>query len=364
MRQTLASARPFSARPLHQAPYTRRSRLGLLATLVAITTAIVLLFAPGADAQTDLEQCFLDKINDARAAVGAGALEWADEIADYTRDHSAAMASTGGLYHSTGAQLDAVLPDSWSAWGENVGYISVQDCDGMHQGFMESDGHRENLLNPVYDFAATGAYIDSSGWLWTTHVFFAAADYDPSPGNGNGNGNGGHKGSFADDDGSTFEQYIESLVAAGITNGCGNASFCPKDTVNREQMAAFLNRALDLPDRGEFGFRDVNRNSTFFDDINAIANAGITNGCGNNRYCPNQGVTRSQMAAFLVRALGLPDAPHAGFADVGSGHPFADDIASLSAAGITNGCGNNHFCPDDVVNREQMAAFLVRALDL
>jgi hypothetical protein len=334
----------------------------VLATLAVTIAAFVILFSPGANAQTDLEQCFLDKINEARADVGAGPLDWAEDIVAYTRDHSAAMAASGGLYHSTGAQLDAVLPDSWSAWGENVGYISVQDCDGMHQGFMESDGHRENLLNPTYDFAATGVHIDGSGWLWTTHVFFAASDYNPAP--GNGNGNAGHNGSFADDDGSTFEQYIESLVAAGITNGCGNASFCPKDTVNREQMAAFLNRALVLPDRGDFGFRDVSRNSTFFDDINAIAHAGITNGCGNSRYCPNQGVTRSQMAAFLVRALNLPNAPHAAFADVGTDHAFADDIASLAAAGITNGCGNNRFCPDEVVNREQMAAFLVRALDL
>ena len=91
-----------------------------IAALILAIAAFVLLLTPGANAQTDLEQCFLDKINEARAAVGAGQLDWAEDIVEYTRDHSAAMASSGGLYHSTGAQLDAVLPDSWSAWGENV----------------------------------------------------------------------------------------------------------------------------------------------------------------------------------------------------------------------------------------------------
>ena len=350
MRQSLATAMPEKAR--------LRTLLGM--AILLATLATVFLGTPGASAQTDLEQCFLDKINAERAAIGAPSLQWADDIAPYTRDHSAAMAASGGLYHSTGDQLDGVLPDSWYAWGENVGYISVEDCDGMHQGFMDSDGHRDNLLNATYTFAAAGVHIDGNGWLWTTHVFFAASDYNPN----DVAANVSYDGSFADDDGSTFEGYIESLVAAGITNGCGDGMFCPKATVNREQMAAFLNRALALPDRGSFGFNDVSSNSTFFDDINAIAWEGITEGCGNGYYCPNDGVTRAQMAAFLTRALNLASAPDAGFSDVAPNNSFADAINRLAAAGITEGCGSNQFCPNEIVNREQMAAFLVRALGL
>ena len=52
---------------------------------------------------------------------------------------------------------------------------------------------------------------------------------------------------FVDDDGSIFEEDIERLAAAGITRGCNppiNDRFCPNDPVTRAQMAAFLHRAL------------------------------------------------------------------------------------------------------------------------
>jgi hypothetical protein len=41
-------------------------------------------------------------------------------------------------------------------------------------------------------------------------------------------------------------QYIEALVAAGITGGCGNGNYCPNATLTRRQMAVFLAKALGL----------------------------------------------------------------------------------------------------------------------
>jgi hypothetical protein len=61
--------------------------------------------------------------------------------------------------------------------------------------------------------------------------------------------------------------------------------------------------------------------------------------------------------------IDIVDAAGARFSDVG-GSPFESSIEALAAAGITSGCGADRFCPDDVVTRGQMAAFLVRALDL
>ena len=52
---------------------------------------------------------------------------------------------------------------------------------------------------------------------------------------------------FSDDDGSIFETDIEAIFARGITTGCTQTEFCPSDLVTREQMAAFLTRALTLP---------------------------------------------------------------------------------------------------------------------
>ena len=108
---------------------------------------------------------------------------------------------------------------------------------------------------------------------------------------------------FDDDDGITGESSINALAKAGITGGCGPRRFCPAGDVTRLQMAQFLDRALGLP----------NATTDYFDDddgktgeasVNALAKAGITGGCGPRRYCPNAPVERGQMAAFLYRALG------------------------------------------------------------
>ena len=71
------------------------------------------------------------------------------------------------------------------------------------------------------------------------------------------------------------------------------------------------------------------------------------------------------MAAFLTRALGLTNDNHPGFTDVPRNSPFHQDIRRIARAGITRGCNppaNDRFCPKDPVTREQMAAFLRRAL--
>jgi hypothetical protein len=52
------------------------------------------------------------------------------------------------------------------------------------------------------------------------------------------------------------------------------------------------------------------------------------------------------------------------FGDVGTGHPFFREIEAMADSGITGGCGSGNFCPDQPLTRAQMAAFLSRALGL
>ena len=174
-----------------------------------------------------------------------------------------------------------------------------------------------------------------------------------------------YDGSFWDDDGSVFEQNVEWLAASGVTKGCNpptNDQFCPDANVTRGQMAAFLVRALDLPAGGDDMFTDDDA-SVFEADIDSLASSGVTPGCGPGRFCPDGLVTRGQMAAFLNRALGdvLVAGEPTTFSDT-VGTTFEADIAWLSATGVTSGCGGDRFCPDDLVTRGQMAAFLHRAL--
>ncbi len=176
-------------------------------------------------------------------------------------------------------------------------------------------------------------------------------------------------GRFWDDDDSVFESAIASLANSGITNGCnppGNDRFCPDDYVTRGMMAAFLVRAFELPATSGIEFSDDN-GSVFETAIEKLAGAGITEGCNppaNTKFCPDVYVTRGMMAAFLVRGLGLSAAESDPFTD-DDGTIFEGAIERLAAAGITQGCNppaNTKFCPDQYVTRGMMAAFLMRAL--
>jgi len=170
---------------------------------------------------------------------------------------------------------------------------------------------------------------------------------------------------FSDIDNSVFKTDIEWLYDQMITGGCSTVppEFCPSNPVTRGQMAAFLKRALVLPNTSTDYFSDDD-GTTFENDINSLAAAGITNGCklGPDSYCPGDNVTRAQMASFLVDAFDLPASAVDAFVDDGAS-VHEPNINALAASGITGGCAlANSYCPGNDVTRAQMAAFLKRAL--
>jgi hypothetical protein len=112
----------------------------------------------------------------------------------------------------------------------------------------------------------------------------------------------------------------------------------------------------------------------YSDWIEQLLAEGITAGCDVGRYCPDQSVTRAQMAVFLLKAehgqAYLVPACTGVFADVvcptTPQFPYSDWIERLYAEGVTGGCGTNppRYCPDDPVTRGQMAVFLTKAFYL
>lgn len=166
---------------------------------------------------------------------------------------------------------------------------------------------------------------------------------------------------FNDVTDSGFINDITWLGYEGITSGCGGGRFCPKGAVARDQMASFIARAMNLPptSRDYFEDDDGNRHES---NINRIAAAGITFGCGERRYCPSGLVLRDQMASFLARALNLPPASRDYYTD-DNGNRHENNINRFAAAGITRGCTATTYCPKGTTTREQMAAFLRRAFD-
>lgn len=157
-------------------------------------------------------------------------------------------------------------------------------------------------------------------------------------------GPGPLEGHFFDDEGSPHETSINWLATEKITQGCVKPGepgertyrFCPQNRVTRAQMAVFLARFLDptvtADDEASTGF-----------------------------------ITRGEMAVMLNRALKLDanENRNTVFTDVPAETELATAAANLYAAGITQGCHGSRplFCPDDSLTRAQMATFLYRSRD-
>jgi hypothetical protein len=90
-------------------------------------------------------------------------------------------------------------------------------------------------------------------------------------------------------------------------------------------------------------FTDVAEGSDFYDDIYRIAARGVTVGCASNppRFCPDDAVQRQTMAAFIIRALGdfsPPTPAQQRFTDVPPSNSFYEFIDEMAVRHITDGC--------------------------
>ncbi len=119
-------------------------------------------------------------------------------------------------------------------------------------------------------------------------------------------------------------------------------------------------------------FADVTPCASYFNAANLMFQAGVTTGCvqgstaATRSFCPNDNVTREEMAAFIVRAATGTTTPAIYnpvpyFSDVPTTNPFFPQIQKMMELGITDGCGAGLFCPTDTIPRWEMAIFMVRA---
>ena len=254
-------------------------------------------------------------------------------------DQSFTAAGGGGTIN-----LTALNTCNWTAVSSNPDFIMItSDSTGMGNGAVTfSVGAHSNT------FPRTGT-ISLAGQTFT---ILQGAQFKDVP--------SGHQ----------FYAEIGKLSARGVTLGCGGGNFCPDSPVTREQMAALLLRAKGIPNPpmpNTQRFGDVPSSNSFFAFIEQMAVLQITQGCGGGNYCPTGNVTREQMAAFIIRALGdlnpnPPASPR--FADVPPENSFYAFIEQMAVRGITQGCGGGNYCPASDVTRGQMAAFLVRAFGL
>ena len=104
-------------------------------------------------------------INQERTSRGLGALTVSPDLVAYARQQSAAMAAAGRPYHDPNIQSNV---QNWQELGDNVG--SGPDADHLHQGFMNSQVHRDEILHASYTQVGVGAYW-AGNVLYVTEVF-------------------------------------------------------------------------------------------------------------------------------------------------------------------------------------------------
>lgn len=305
--------------------------------LLLIGLLLTVLLPTAASAGTSNADRLVNLLNAERAERGLPTLQVHPDLVEGAEFQANFIANAGELSHND--NLGSVT-DGWKMIGENVGVGG--SADAIHQAFMNSTGHKDNILNGTYDHVGV-AVVSKGGKLWAAEVFMDAA----------------YTGRFVDDDDSVHEDNIDWLASSGITMGCTTTRFCPEDTVTRGQMAAFIQRALGLSNGSGDTYKDDN-NSIFEGAIQALANAGIAEPCGSGKYCPDAPMTREMMAVFLARALDLPGNGNDRFTD-DNNSKFEAEIQAIAAAGITVGCSETKYCPSHSVTREQMASFLERA---
>jgi hypothetical protein len=172
-------------------------------------------------------------------------------------------------------------------------------------------------------------------------------------------------------------KFVENVYARGIFPACllSPLSFCPESNVTRGDMASLILRAkmgsaYAPPPCVTPRFSDVPCSDPRAPWINELVVRGVTAGCGGGNYCPDNPITREQMAVFLlVSKEGAGYSPStaclsAPFNDVPCYSSFAIWVRELVNRGVTAGCGGGNYCPATTVNRAQMSVFISTMFNL
>ncbi|KHE69381.1 S-layer homology domain-containing protein, partial [Halobacillus sp. BBL2006] len=161
------------------------------------------------------------------------------------------------------------------------------------------------------------------------------------------------------------KKAIEKLNVAGVINGYPNGNFGVNDEIIRADAAAMIVRAFDLDTDNpkDAGFTDVKKGDYMYEEIAAIAEAGIMNGSPDGSFDPKANLKRSEMAKIVVEAYDLKGSTSDRFKDVPLYHWAQDYINTLAANKITIGYPDGTFKPDNNTTRAEFAMFLARAED-
>lgn len=165
---------------------------------------------------------------------------------------------------------------------------------------------------------------------------------------------------------SPYYDNINEMAGLKIISGYGDGTFRPNEVITRKHAAALVNRARGktLPQAVKFvKFKDVSEKHANYNDIKALQQAAIFVPDAKGNFNPNQALTRAEMAKVLVMAFDLQVKAVYNFPDVPVGHTFSKYIQAIYSNGITMG-DNGRFLPTDSLTRAHYAVFMHRAMNM
>lgn len=139
--------------------------------------------ASSEDAPRAMEREIFERVNAERAERGLDPVAWDDRLAELAREWSREMAQTGQLRHrDLGTVLQEGEVEGYASLGENVfsGTGSVP-AGRIHEGWMRSEGHRGNVLEPGGDRVGIGVVCAEDGSTWATQQFGRTRGADRPP---------------------------------------------------------------------------------------------------------------------------------------------------------------------------------------
>lgn len=324
--------------------------------------------------------------------------------------------------------FSAILDFSYSTAGENIYKCpapgrAVSGANAMNS-WMNSDGHRANILKSGYDYIGTGAYDNET--MGTALQLFAGVNYPivsvtTSSGktsyidedemqkdylictaetglvsyvpidieymtktekgytlnlratnpiyltveNGTATEIGGRSNEelrFTDvKDNDYFANAVKWAVANGITAGTSDATFSPADTCTRAQILTFIWRAVGSPKSSAANpFNDVNADDYYYYAALWAYEKGMVSG---SRFEGTTPCTRASAVEYLWKNAGAPESSVNGsFSDVSANAQYSSAVSWAVQSNVTSGTSETTFSPDEICSRGQIVTFLNRAI--
>ena len=161
---------------------------------------------------------------------------------------------------------------------------------------------------------------------------------------------------------SYYYDAVQWASNKGITNGVSDGVFAPDWVCTRGQIVTFLWRSVGSPasKTAEIPFADVAEDAYYAQAVLWAVENGITKGTSETTFSPDQTCTRAHAVAFLYRLAGSPAVTGSSFQDVAADAYYNAAVAWAVQQGITKGTSETTFSPNETCTRAQIVTFLYR----